>query len=76
MEDWEGKLKKTGSLLLLDAPKHLQFGIDNQEWTVGDKFKGITIYYIYIPHTFRLKANSTWNAFCAFFHVHVWMHSP
>ena len=34
---------KMGVLLFLDAPLHLQFGIDNITWTVGDKFKGIKL---------------------------------
>ena len=32
---------KPGSLLLLDAPKDMQFGINNQFWQIGPKFKGV-----------------------------------
>ena len=32
-----------GSLLLLDAPKALEFGIDNQYWRTGPRFKGVKL---------------------------------
>ena len=32
-----------GSLLLLNAPQGMQFGIDNQYWTVGPLFKGVKL---------------------------------
>ena len=36
------KARNMGSLLLLDAPSHMQFGIDNQEWQqTGPLFKGV-----------------------------------
>lgn len=28
---------------MLDAPEHLEFGIDNITWQVGNKFKGIKL---------------------------------
>ena len=33
--------KTHGSLLLIDVPDGLQFGIDNILWKIGNKFKGI-----------------------------------
>ena len=30
-----------GFLLLLDAPAEMRFGIDNQFWQIGPKFKGV-----------------------------------
>lgn len=33
--------RKLGSLLLLDCPKDALFGIDNQQWHTGPKFKGV-----------------------------------
>ena len=35
------KARKLGSLLLLDAPEGMQFGIDNQVWQTGPLFKGV-----------------------------------
>ncbi|CAD8212824.1 unnamed protein product [Paramecium pentaurelia] len=34
-------MNQLGVLLLLDSPENLQFGIDNSQWIVGKKFKGI-----------------------------------
>jgi A1 cistron-splicing factor AAR2 len=34
---------QSGSLLLLNCPTFMQFGIDYSSWTVGDKFKGIKL---------------------------------
>jgi len=34
---------KTGSLLLLDAPTGIQFGIDNQFWQTGPLFRGVKL---------------------------------
>lgn len=36
-------MKATGSLLLLDAPSGMQFGIDNQFWQIGPLFKGVKL---------------------------------
>lgn len=33
--------RRLGSLLLLDAPEGMQFGIDNQIWQTGPLFKGV-----------------------------------
>jgi len=33
--------RRLGSVLLLDAPAHMQFGIDNQIWVTGPMFKGV-----------------------------------
>jgi A1 cistron-splicing factor AAR2 len=35
--------RKLGSVLLVDAPKEMQFGIDNQFWTTGPLFKGVKL---------------------------------
>jgi A1 cistron-splicing factor AAR2 len=35
------KARALGSLLLLDAPAGMQFGIDNQCWEIGPLFKGV-----------------------------------
>jgi A1 cistron-splicing factor AAR2 len=34
---------KSGTLLLLDVPDGLEFGIDNIVWKTGNKFKGIKL---------------------------------
>jgi A1 cistron-splicing factor AAR2 len=34
---------QTGILLLLNSPKHMNFGIDLSVWTIGDKFMGIKL---------------------------------
>ena len=33
--------RRLGSILLLDAPASMQFGIDNQTWITGPLFKGV-----------------------------------
>ena len=32
-----------GFLLLLNSPKQMQFGIDNQYWTTGNQFMGVKL---------------------------------
>ncbi len=39
-EEANEKILELGILLLLDSPPNLQFGIDNQQWRIGQKFKG------------------------------------
>jgi A1 cistron-splicing factor AAR2 len=36
-------VKKSGFLLLLEAPAQLELGFDNQSWKIGDKFRGIKL---------------------------------
>ena len=36
-------IKKLGFLLFLNVPEEMQFGIDNQFWTIGPKFKGVKL---------------------------------
>ena len=45
-------IKRFGFLLLLDCPKEIQFGIDNQYWQTGPEFKGVKLippgaHYVY-----------------------------
>ena len=37
---------KLGAILLLNAPEDMEFGIDNQYWKIGPKFKGVKL----VPH--------------------------
>ena len=37
------KICEMGFLLLLNSPKHMQFGIDNQYWTTGHQFMGVKL---------------------------------
>ena len=37
------KISEMGFLLLLNAPQQMQFGIDNQYWTIGHLFKGVKL---------------------------------
>lgn len=37
------KILEWGFLLLLDSPPELNFGIDNSEWRIGSKFKGVKL---------------------------------
>lgn len=44
MEDIaNSKIREYGFLLLLDAPKGIQFGIDNQYWQTGPLFQGVKL---------------------------------
>lgn len=44
MQDFANQqVTNMGSLLLLNAPDGMQFGIDNQFWTTGPMFKGVKL---------------------------------
>jgi A1 cistron-splicing factor AAR2 len=43
MEDDTICREKTGTLLLLNSPEEMEFGIDNQCWKIGKKFKGVKL---------------------------------
>lgn len=44
MQDFANtNINRLGSLLLLEAPKGMRFGIDNQIWTIGPNFKGVKL---------------------------------
>lgn len=36
-------IHRFGFLLLLDCPRKMRFSIDNQEWRINDKFKGLKL---------------------------------
>ena len=35
--------RNLGTLLLLNSPKKMQFGIDLSQWVIGEKFMGIKL---------------------------------
>eukprot|EP01130_Rhizamoeba_saxonica_P018385 TRINITY_DN9176_c0_g1_i1.p1 TRINITY_DN9176_c0_g1~~TRINITY_DN9176_c0_g1_i1.p1 ORF type:complete len:367 (+),score=68.09 TRINITY_DN9176_c0_g1_i1:39-1139(+) len=78
-------IDKTGTLLCLDVPSNILFGIDNQYWTTSDQFKGLKLippgpHFVYfsVPNKYGGEGGlrvGLWVCF-AYNEVKVWKWDP
>ena len=64
------KRRNLGTLLLLNSPKKMQFGIDLSQWVIGDKFMGIKLIPIGV-HYISFSLSEENNAFKQGFFIEI-----
>ena len=64
------KRRNLGTLLLLNSPKKMQFGIDLSQWVIGEKFMGIKLIPIGI-HYISFSLSEENNAFKQGFFIEI-----
>ena len=64
------KRRNLGTLLLLNSPKKMQFGIDLSPWVIGDKFMGIKLIPIGV-HYISFSLSEENNAFKQGFFIEI-----
>ena len=62
--------RNLGTLLLLNSPKKMQFGIDLSQWIIGEKFMGIKLIPIGI-HYISFSLSEENNAFKQGFFIEI-----
>ncbi|RKP05083.1 AAR2 protein-domain-containing protein [Thamnocephalis sphaerospora] len=63
---------RLGTLLLLDAPDALEFGIDYNSWTIGPRFKGVKmippgVHFVYYCVADKFSQSGLRNGFMKYF---------